>query len=177
MPPILKTVIDFPTYRDFFFFNLRKRKSFYFILILGILGIVYTGVMIWYYSSKGETLTLNTLLPFIILVAAYFIYFIIFMATAKSSYKKNEETFKTPLLYAFMPNWLEIRIEGAQDKNNYKRVNYDEIKAAYDGEEVIYLILKDKKMLIVKKEFLQGDTMGVAKILMSIPGILYRKIG
>ena len=174
--PVIRTVIDYPTYRNYFFFNLRRSKSFLVIVLLGVLAIVYTGVMLVLSSVRKEAITILTLAPFLVLLATYLVYFLMVIFKIKADYKKHEESFKTPLIYTFTPNHFEIGVEGAKDPTNRVIVKYDRLKGVFDGPNIYYLVLNDKKVYMVSKDFIAGSSLELIAILRTLTGLYYRKM-
>lgn len=171
----LKTVIDLASYRRFFFFNLKRRASFYLLVALGVFGIVYTIFVLVLKSRAGETIDLLSLAPFLILVGAYIVYAIIIFAVSSAGYKKNKATFLTPLLYTFYDDEARVSIEGARDASKGVRIKYRDIAGVYESKSYLYLKTNDKKTYLIKKERYAGNIEDVVEVLKSIPGVKYRK--
>jgi len=173
----VKTIIDFKTYKDYFIFNLKRRKTFIILIILGILAIVFSIINILKIVNAGDQVKFELISPLIVLFALYALYYVIYNIKIHASYKSNKVSMQTPLVYYFTDDNIQIGIEGRDEIKNRVIVKYQELKYIFETTKYFYLVLQNNKMYILKKDgFLKGTALELEAMMRAIVGLPYKKL-
>lgn len=172
--PIVRTMVTYAMYKDYYSYNFKKRKSFILLIVLAVIAILYTAYVIIATLNKGDPLTFENMLPFIILFLVYIAYFIIYKVQLKTSYNKMRQTFMTPLLYEFYNNEMQIRVEG--QAGEAVKVPYSAIKLVLERPNCWYLVQGSGQSYIVGKEIVKGSLKDIMITLRKIVGTNYKKV-
>ena len=150
-----KTVIDFKTFRDYYFLNLRRNKLVLFFSILGAIATIMIGVALVYnlinYFFNGEVLSFKTFQPIIILGIIYVVYYGFIYFRILSTYHTNKSSFQHPIVYTFEENRLLVSTQGAHGKEKLI-LPYQDIIGIYENKKYMVIALTNNRSTLVRKD-------------------------
>ena len=147
----VETVIDYPTYRDYFLHQITttKRMRLFFVLS-GVAALLMAASFILAWSNE-TALTVWDYVPLLILVGVYLFYGLFFGLMTKRQYERNKETFTFKTEYFFHTDHVSITGDGHQEEAGLQ-VPYDQFGAAVETVRYIYLYVDVQRCYILRKD-------------------------
>lgn len=145
------TKINFKTYRDYYFLNLRQNKLVLLFATFASIAFIMITIALIYnvfnFFLNSEPLSLKTFLPFFIISAIMILYYSFNYRNIIKGFRSNAKSFSQPIKYIFEENRMRVIV--GKDRTTLR---FSDLDGFFQNKKYFVLIFNNRHSLIIQKQ-------------------------